>query len=164
MNTLEYYSRERAQQQITAGSLKSKILVPGTVLIVKDLKLDDFKQGNRTVPNDTLFCVEKDSNKNIKVPVRELFKMTVENNDGSHYYEDETGTGIKFPNEIKIVSSSDRMTAGDDPQPVYPVYAYELAQQFFESDGKMKWGELVAGGLKADNTMDIVQNYVVEVS
>jgi len=147
------YSKERAIAQIAAASLKSAILPNGTELSLVSIVEQELDNGQ---PNDILLCESKDGN--IRVPVRELMKMKTE--DGSSVYGSEEGaTEVELPGKFKIVSAEPRTDRDGDA--VYPIFAYNKAQEQLDAGG-IDWAELKAGGLKANNGgFDQVQNYTI---
>lgn len=162
------YSKKRIVGQSSTKSLKyMQPLAAGTVLTVIDVLLDSFtskdQQGKDIeVMNDTLLCVDN-AGQNIKVPVREYNKMTLE---GSAYNSESDDDEITLPNQI-IISKSENRTykpQGSDVEEIlYPTFAYNAAQEYLDSKGGMSWDDLVASKVKDDNKYAPVQNYFGEV-
>ena len=155
------YSKKRAIAQTTAPSLKYISIENNTTLTIKDLEEKSYK-GNQgeDVPNDQLICVKEDG-KNIKVPMREFLKMNLKSG-GNHYESQNNSDEIKLPTSFTILSGEDRKD--NKERTVYPVYAYKLADDFLKEGSAVDYEELVAGGLKDDNTFAPVQNYLIELS
>ena len=158
MNTLMNYSQERAQQQIQANALKSKKIPKGTKLNFKEIITGNFtdSRGNE-VPNDQILAIDPDG-KRIKIPVREYLKMIVEG--GGEHYSGESGRDtVKFPAGIEIKSSKNRVDKDDNP--IFPVHAYNLADDFLATGSEMQWADLVAGKVKDVHPFDVVQDYTI---
>lgn len=157
------YSKTRMIGQSQSKSLKYMApLKPGTVLTITDVLEGTFEGADGPVMNDSLICADNDGNV-IKVPVREYNKMKL---TGEVYNSESDSDEISLPNQIHISGSEDRefTPRGEDtPQKLYPTFAYNDAQAFVESKGAMSWEELIASGVKEDNTFAPVQNYSGEV-
>lgn len=152
--------KQRAQEQIQAGALKSKKIPVGDRIALEQLKSDDFEdaRGNKQA-NDQLICLTP-GKKRIKVPVREYLKMAIEGG-GSHYKSEEGQDNVKFPKAFIIKKSEDRTDREDNP--IFPVFAYKLAEDFVAEGADMTWKELVAGGIKDSHDFDQVQNYTISL-
>lgn len=151
------YSKSRAYEQILASSLKSKKLEAGVELKVIDVIEGSITQNGRELANDTLLVVKNDGTR-LRVPMRELVRMRTEENKDS--FTAGNGDDLNIPDNFKIVSSSDRKDRLG--RLIYPVQAYTLGQQLL--DGKITvWDDVVKGGVKADNQLDPVQDYVIAI-
>jgi hypothetical protein len=82
--------------------------------------------------------------------------MTVEN--GKHYTGEDNE--IMFAEKFQIKSSEDRKDRDGDL--VYPVFAYNLAQEQLDNGG-IDWTALKEGGIKEDNKFEPVQNYTITI-
>lgn len=151
------YNRDRANAQIAATSLKSAIVEPGTELTLVSIIEGSFEQNGKEVPNDVMLCETPEGN--VRVPVREFMKMKT---DGDLFQAEEGAKEIDLPGKFKIVSSEGRTDRDGDA--IYPVFAYNKAQEFL--DGEVSdWAELKKAGLKANNGgFDQVQNYTIAIS
>ena len=149
------YSKERANAQIAATSLKSSKLDAGTELTLVDIIEGSFEQNGKEVPNDVMLC--ETSNGNVRVPVREFMKMKT---DGKLYASEEGAKEIELPGKFKVVSSEPREDRNG--KAIYPIFAYNKAQEFL--DGAVDWNGLVDGGTKTDHGFDQVQNYTIAIS
>lgn len=161
MNTSISMPKARAQEQIAAGALKSKKLPVGTTVRLEQLKTQSFGEGENEQPNDQLICILVEDKKRIKVPVREYLKMNIEDGGGEHFQFEAGQDNVKFPKSFTIKESKDRLDKDDNP--IYPVFAYKLAEDFIAKGSDMAWSELVAGGEKDDHNFDIVQNYTISI-
>jgi len=162
MNTSITMQKTRAQQQIAAGSLKSKKISAGEVLEFEQLVPGDFtnSRGDK-VPNDQIICVKQDG-KRVKVPVREYLKMNTSGEDSKLYKTNNESDEVKFPTSITITSSKDRLDR--DGNNILPVFAYEKAEEFLAEGSNMTWSELVKAGEKKEHSFDIVQDYTISTN
>jgi hypothetical protein len=151
-------NKERAYAQRVAVSLKSRKIAEGTEFTTQDVVEGSYQQGNQTVPNDIVMTTDGDG-KIVRIPMRELLKMTIEG--GVNVLDAKQGEAeASIPDKFRIVSSTDRQDRNGNV--VYPINAYKLGQDFL--DKKVSgWDTVVAGGLKEDNTLEPVQNYVIAV-
>ena len=151
------YPKDRAMAQVASANLKSKKLPQGTELTIVDF-VEGKLTSNENVPND-MFIATTSEGKRIRIPARELLKMTKE--DGTSSFTSQAGEHeVVIPDKFKIVKSEDRKDRNDNP--VYPIGAYKLGADFLA--GKIKgWDNLVAGGIKEGNELDVVQNYQIAV-
>lgn len=154
------YSKKRALEQTNSSSLKYITLAIGETLKFVDKKEGSFPgRDGKEVANDMILSENKKGEK-ISVPVREYLRMTLQ--DGAKHYEsEENDDDVKFPASITVVSSTDRLSKTDGT-PVYPLFSYNEADAFLKGD--IEWNDLVASGIKADNTFKPVQDYVVTVN
>ena len=154
------YSKERAMAQISAQSLKSKIIPVGSELVLEEMNKQDFEGTDKA--NDWILCSIKGENKNVKIPVRELFKMTVAG--GKKMFTTSEGSDdIKFPKSVTITKAEGRTDRED--REVFPVFAYENAQEYLDADSADRsWEMLIEGGLKDNHPFDQVQDYTVSVN
>jgi hypothetical protein len=152
---MKSYSKQRALAQTSATSIKFKTLVAGTIISLSEIIEGEIQGGNNAgKPNDMLLCETADGALNI--PVREFLKMTVEN--GKHYTGEDNE--IMFAEKFQIKSSEDRKDRDGDL--VYPVFAYNLAQEQLDNGG-IDWTALKEGGIKEDNKFEPVQNYTITI-
>jgi len=159
MKTL--YSKKRAYQQVATGAFKSKIHNDGEVLNFTDIIEDSFTNNNgNQVPNDSILCVNSEGKK-IKLPVREYLKMNTKDNE-QHFSSEGDSDVIKLPASITIVSGEGREDRNGNP--IYPIFAYKLAEDFLAEGSDLEWDDLVAGGLKDEHPFDQVQNYTVAIN
>lgn len=151
------YPKERAMAQVALANLKSKKLPVGTELTVVDF-VEGKLTSNEKVPND-MFIATTSEGKRVRIPARELLKMTTEGG-GSSFTSEAGKSEVIIPDKFKIVKAEDRKDRNDNP--VYPIGAYKLGADFLA--GKVKgWDNLVAGGIKEDNKLDVVQNYQIAI-
>ena len=156
---MKAYSKKRAYQQSQAGSFKYQKLEAGTKLTFIDIIVQTMHEGtDAEYINDYIMCVKPDG-KQLKLPVREYMKMTIK--DGSERFESEgDNDAVQFPAGITIVSSEGRTDR--EGRPVFPVHAYNGADDFLADGSEMTWDDLVASDIKSDNKLPQVQNYTVE--
>ncbi len=152
---MKSYSKQRALAQTSATSIKSKTLAVGTVITFSEVLEGEIQGGsNAGKPNDTMLCETAEGALNI--PVREFLKMKIEN--GKHYTGEDDE--IQFAEKFSIVSSVDRKDRDGDL--VYPIFAYNLAQEQLDN-GAIQWNELKEGGIKDDNKFAPVQDYTIAI-
>lgn len=155
-------SRARRLAQTQTKNFKSNIVPTGHVLSIISYEQRDTV-GESPVPNDYLLCVDNNTGKNIKLPVREFNKL-IPSGDNKLVRVQE-GDNELYPVSITIESATPRLDRND--KPFYPAYAYKGAEDFYDSigtDASMSFEDLVATGLKDDNSTDPVQDYTVSTS
>jgi len=150
---MKKYSRSRAVAQIAAASLKGAIVPTGTVLAVAEIVEGELDNGQ---PNDVMLCSTESGN--IRVPVREFLKMNA--GEGKHFVGEEGSDEVELAAKFKITGAEPRKDRDGDP--VFPIFAYNLGQAQLDA-GEIDWAALKAGGLKAGNKLDQVQNYTIEI-
>jgi len=144
--------------QQPATGLKSAKLPTGTKVTIVDIQPGERDFNGRKVASDTAIGVV--NGKRIKIAVSELAKMRTK--DDKEIFQSEAGApNVIIPDAFTISSSTDRTDR--DGRTVYPLQAYNLADAFVKSNGKMTWDELVAGDLRDDKKFEPVQNYVVAI-
>jgi hypothetical protein len=154
------YSKKRAIAQQRTSSFKYIDVPAGTVLNFNDVIENSIQRDGQEVITDYIMCSDKDG-RNIKLPVREFLKMQLP--EGASHYEGENGNDeVSLPAGITIVSSKDRVDTDGDT--VFPVHAYNGADEFLAEDSDMDWADLKATKLKEDNNLKAVQDYVVELN
>jgi len=155
------YSKERAMDQMATSGLKSAKLPIGAKISIIEVIEGERAIGNRKVANDTALCTtDVDGRGRLRIAMNEIFKFR--NKDGKEICVSESGASkLTVPDHVQIVSSKDRTDR--DGNTVYPLQSYNLADDFAKSEGKMTWNQLVAGGVKDDNKLAPVQDYVVAV-
>ena len=151
------YSKQKAYEQMTAVSLKSKKIDGGTEFQLRDVVPGiPLKQGTREIANDIMICTTN-SGSRMRIPVREILKWKTQDNQETFSKVDEEN--ISLPDKFKIVSGTDRKGRNGL---IYPVQAYNLSQEFI--DGKVVgWDNLVKGGLRENHGFDAVQDYVIAI-
>ena len=157
------YSKKKLIAQSATKSLKYMApLAAGTVLSVQDIVPGSFIDRNGVEQtNDSLLCADQNGQA-IKVPMREFNKMTA--SEGNAYEGEGDSDDIFLPNEIHVTGSEDRTftpQGSDEPQKLYPTFAYNKADAYIASKGEMPWDELVASGLNEERSLAPVQNYSV---
>ena len=158
-------SRARRLAQTQTKNFKSNIIEDGHVLTVisYEERNTEATASSPSVPNDFLLCVDNNTGKNIKLPVREFNKL-IPSGDNKLVRVQEGDTEL-YPATITIESSKPRLDRND--KPFYPAYAYKGSDEFYESlgtDSAMSFEDLVATELKEDNSTDPVQDYTVSTS
>lgn len=152
------YSKAKVNKQTQMSSLKYIDIAEGTVLNFKDIIDGEFEQNGEIVPNDSVKCVENGDGRTIKLPVREFLKMTTE---GDLFQSEDGNDNVKFPKSITIKSKADREDR--DGNVVFPLFAYNKAEEFLAEGSDLEWSDLLAGDLKADHGYSPVQDYTVTV-
>jgi len=152
------YSKARALAQVAAASLKYAKLPIGEELSLVDVKADEIEDNNgNMIPNDTAIFAKK-SGGNVKVSLRELFKMST-TDGGNLYSAEDDADEVEIPEKIAVRDSEDRTDSQD--RTVFPILAYKGAEEMLKS-GDIDWNALVEAGVKEDHGFEPVQNYTVE--
>lgn len=152
-------SRARRLAQTQTKAFKSNIIEDKSVLTIISYE-EKMTEGKNPVATDYLLCVNNNTGKNIKLPIREFNKMIPEGTN--KLVRAQEGDEELYPVSITIVSSKPRLDRND--KPFHPAYAYNESDKFYDSlgtDSPMSFEDLVASGLKEDNTTDVVHDYVV---
>jgi len=153
------FPKSRVLAQVAAVSLKTNKLAIGTELTILDIDQKEITRADgSSVLNDVALCESKSGN--VRVPMRELLKMTRED-DGKMFATEDGSDDVELPVKFKIVGSADRKNSrtGDT---IYPIYAYKGVEDMLES-GNIDWNKLVENGLKKDHGFDPVQDYTIAV-
>jgi len=152
------YPKDKMYEQVVATALKSRKIAANTEFTAVAVVPGTIKQGNREVTNDTLI-VATNTGSQVRVPMRELAKMrTAEGKEAFTSVENENS--VVIPDKFKVVNSTDRKDRNGNT--VFPIQAYKLGQELL--DGKITgWDKVVEGGLKEDNKLEAVQDYIIAV-
>jgi DNA gyrase/topoisomerase IV subunit A len=154
------YSKNKALKAQRSAGIKSVKLDAGTKLVVDSIITNPSSDEN--LNRDELLCIKPDG-KRLRVPIREFMNMTVA--DGGKLYKDAEEDGdVVFPLEFTITAAEDRMTSRfGEEQPIYPIQAYNAGAEQIQSRN-FDFEALLKSGLKADNTLEPVQNYTISAS
>jgi len=157
---MKSYSKKRAIAQQRTNSFKYVDIAPGTKLSFTDVVEDSIERDGQEIITDFIMTND-DAGRTIKLPVREFLNMNLEG-DAKHYESESGSDAVKLPEAITVVSSEDRTDR--EGNTIFPVHAYNAADEFLSEGSDMEWADLVASGLKEDNKLSAVQNYTVKLS
>lgn len=150
------YSKNKALKAQRSAGIKSIKLAAGTKLTVLEVIANASSDEN--LNRDELLCAQPDGKK-LRVPIREFMNMQSE---GQLYKDAEDGEEVVFPTAFTITASEDRVTNRfGAEQPIYPIQAYNAGAEQIRTRN-FDFEALVASGLKADNTLEPVQNYTIK--
>lgn len=125
----------------------------GTVITINKIITNTIKNGNKTIPNDSLDCTIRDTGEKIKISIRNYTKFKV---DGIELFKGD-GDIIELPEEFGIISSKDKIDKHFNK--MYPFYAYALTDKYLRNE--ITYDELVDEGLKEDNELEPLQEYTI---
>jgi hypothetical protein len=148
--------KARSFAQTPATSIKSIKLNTGDKIQVLELMKGEVVD-NPEVFNDQLLCEGPAGL--IKLPLREYFKMSIQN--AKSYSTEGVGDGeIAIHQNFEIVSSEDRLDR--DGEIVWPSQAYVGFAEIQAKERKYDYEWLKGTGVKESYTGPAVQNYTVK--